>query len=149
MKIDYLYRGVSLEQHKLKTGLNPKNNTFSREVQLGQEYAQLGSGISLGKSRNNAIIGHQYNSSLYPTSGVSTSIDLEIAKKYATNRGSRSGFIYKIDFSLLKPCDIEAFVVSECIPFPKLPEDKEVILHHIHDQNIPLEIVIEQIKVEP
>jgi hypothetical protein len=43
--------------------------------------------------------------------------------------------------------DIEYYVVSEWIPFPNIPEDKEVIIRNKFDKDLNLSIIEEIIKV--
>lgn len=47
----------------------------------------------------------------------------------------------------LQEYDIEAYIVKEWIPFPKIPEDQEVILRHKNDEEINIAIVIDIFEV--
>ena len=148
MKTNFLYRGVSLMSHLKGTGLKPKETSIKRQLQHGQKYANHGSGIVHGNSMTNAVIAHQYDSSKYPTSAVSTSLDIEIAEKYAKGKNTTEGKIYKIDCNKLELYDIEMIKVSELMERPRFPEDKEVLLRKKDNGVIPMEIVIEIIEVK-
>jgi hypothetical protein len=143
----YLYRGVNKEMHDKAIGLNSKGTTLNRVVQLGEEFAQLGSGMQLGHSNTNGILAHQTDSSRYPTSGISTTTEFEIAKKYATY-SNKVGYVYKFDVDDLIKLGIEMFKVSDYIPYPKKPCDNEVILKHKLNKSLPSSIIKEVILVE-
>lgn len=147
MKIDFLYRGVSLKTHSEGTGLKPKETSIKRELEHGQKYATHGNGIVHGTSKTNGVIGHQFDSSLFPTSGISTSLDLDIAKKYATRNKTTKGKVYKIDCSRLDNNNIEMIIVSELMKKPRFPEDKEIILRERNDKILPMDIVVEILDV--
>lgn len=137
----FLYRGVSIEMHEANKGLSPKGTSFSSEVECGSSIAECGNGITLGNSLENALIGHQFDSSEYLTSGISTTTELDIAKKYATYNGKYNGVVYVIDTFKLDEFRVNSYKVDEYIDFPKIKEDKEVILIHYNQSALPEDII--------
>lgn len=127
----YLFRGVSELLHKKNKGrLVPKRcgQDFKHVFNLS-EGLTLGKGAILGRSEVNAVIRHQLKQESFPTSGVSTTPFIERAKFYATTGGKyESGFIYKIDRSLLADNGVIEFNVLDYTDAPCIPEDKEIIL---------------------
>lgn len=145
----YLYRGVNSEMHERTEGqLIPKalGHPFKRAGKYGQfKYGE----ITYGKSTKNAVVGHQKDSSSFPSSGVSTTPIFENAKEYATHKGKySSGYVYKIDTHQLSHAGVEAHIVSEHAPMPSIPEDEEVILVASDYGALPSDIVVEIIKVK-
>ncbi len=144
----YLYRGVNAKMHKETGGkLEPKaiGKPFKRFVKYGQfKYGQ----VTYGKSVKNAVVSQQENSNKYPTSGVSTTPNLENAKAYATHLGKYpSGVVYKIDSKLLMKAQVTAYKVIDFITRPAIPDDKEVILVANEYGVLPDEIIVDIIKV--
>ena len=143
--MSFLYRGASELHYKKTNGkLIPKlSESFSSFVQTGQEYAQAGSGIVAGLSASNEVVKREYKQKGFSTSGISTTPHLHRARFYATHGGKfSSGYIYKIDRSLLHKYKVLEYVVSDIIPFPSVPEDEEVILVADDYSAIPDEIII-------
>ncbi len=144
----YLYRGVNSKMHKDTGGkLVPKaiDKPFKRFKKYGQ--SKFGEG-TYGESITNEVISHQENSNKYPTSGVSTTPNLENAKAYATHLGRYpSGVVYKIDSKLLVKAQVTAYKVIDFITSPAIPGDKEVILVANDLGALPDQIVVEVIKV--
>ncbi len=143
--MSFLYRGVSESHYKKTNGkLTPKTSgIFSSYAQAGQQYAQAGSGIVAGLSAANEVVKHEYNQEGLPTSGISTTPYKDRAMFYATHEGKfSSGYIFKINRSLLNKHKIIEYIVSDIVPFPSVPEDDEVILVAQDSVAIPDEIII-------
>ncbi|MFT4681443.1 MAG: hypothetical protein ACI9YU_001291 [Flavobacteriales bacterium] len=146
--METLYRGVSEKMHNERIGLTPKGTSLLRMATYDGKYATYDGSLTYGQSHQNSILAHQIHSGKYPSSGVSSSTELKIARKYATHNNS-IGFVYEIDFNLLKDFGVEAFVVAEIVASPKFPFDNEVILRHEEDGPIPYGIVLRATKVLP
>ncbi len=114
----------------------------------GEPGLKYGSGVTYGSSENNAVIRHQLNQEGFPTSGVSTTPLFDRAKHYALGKSSSTGYIYKIDRSILHRFGINEFIVANFAHFPSIPEDQEVILVSSDHGEMPPEIVIEIIEVD-
>ena len=152
----YLYRGVNSEIHKASNGmLIPKTfgKEFKQPIYYGgtgdpEKASYYGDGSTYGASDTNAVIKHQRNSSKNPTSGISTTPVLENAKKYATHNGKySSGFVYKIDTTLLSKHGVTAHEVAAHATQPAIPEDMEIILVAQDYCELPTEIIVEVIDV--
>ena len=122
----FLYRGVSSDIHNKKTALQPKGINFEQGVKYGERpYGTF----TYGESEKNAVVRHQDDSAIFPTSGVSTTLHLERAKYYALGNGKhQKGYVYKIERSKLKDNSVKEFVVKDYVLTPKIPEDDEIIL---------------------
>lgn len=146
--MSYLYRGVSNSIYRKNNGqLVPKRIESFRYAFHCGEGLTCGSGVKCGSSETNAVIRHQLNQEGFPTSGVSTTPHFERAKFYATHNGKRTGYVYKIDRSLLAGHNVREFVVSEFAKRPSIPEDEEVILGASDFGPLPEEIVVQVIPV--
>lgn len=145
MKNKYLYRGVNIDFHNNKIGLNVKADKLTRVAQFGD---QMGKHLKMGESLENGILAHQTDSSFFKTSGLSTSPKIEIAKKYATYQ-NKKGVVYKFDIEKLKENNIDIYTVSEFIENPKVPEDCEVIIKTKSNSNLPFHLIEEIIFVNP
>lgn len=146
--MNFLYRGVSLEIHlKYKGKLVPKGLTFKHPVKYGSRIAKYGSGITYGYSEINAVIGHQTNSTEFPTSGVSTTPHFERARLYATKGTNDKGIVYKINREDLAEYEVREYIVNKYAVQPTVPEDDEVILVHKDYGPLPKEIIIDIIEV--
>lgn len=146
-KYKYLYRGISEEMHQNKTGLLPKGTSFHRTIKVGDGFV-VGSGIVVGDSSANTIIGHQRDSETFPSSGISTTPFFERAKLYATHKGrKKKGIVYKIDAVLLSEKSVKQYRVKDYTEFPEIPEDDEIILVKNDNGVLPQEIVSEVITV--
>jgi hypothetical protein len=142
--IKYLFRGVNAELHVRNSGrLLPKalGQIFKRSVYYNED-VYYGDGSVYGDSETNALMMHQRNSSKYITSGVSTTPHIEIARGYATYEGA-SGFIYKIDVSLLSGKGVTTYIVCDHVAQPTKPQDEEVILVAKDYGPLPAEIVVD------
>ncbi len=146
----YLYRGANLDLHRRTGGkLKPKaeGEAFKRPVYYGEE-AYYGDGSVYGESERNAVIMHQRNSSKYRTAGVSTTPSYENAVRYATHDGKHeSGYVYKIDSTLLEAHGVTAYFVDQHAVKPQIPGDQEVILVARDFGELPDEIIVEVIEV--
>lgn len=146
----YLYRGANPDLHRRTGGkLKPKaeGEVFRRPVYYGEE-AYYGDGIVYGKSERNAVIMHQRDSSKNPTAGISTTPIYKNAVRYATHDGKHeSGYVYKIDTTLLEAHGVTAYPVVEHAEKPLIPGDQEVILVAHDSGELPDEIIIEVTKV--
>ena len=145
----YLYRGANLDLHRRTGGkLKPKaeGEAFKRPVYYRE--AHYGDGSVYGESERNAVIMHQRNSSKYRTAGVSTTPIYENAVRYATHDGKHeSGYVYKIDATLLEAHGVTAYPVDQNAVKPQIPEDQEVILVARDFGELPDEIIVEVIEV--
>ncbi len=146
----YLYRGANLDLHRRTGGkLKPKaeGEAFKRPVYYGEE-AYYGDGSVYGESERNAVIMHQRNSSKHPTSGISTTPIYENAVRYATHDGKHeSGYVYKIDSTLLEAHGVTAYFVDQHAVKPQIPGDQEVILVAGDLGELPVESIIKVIEV--
>jgi len=146
----YLYRGVNQNLHQETRGkLIPRESgkPFKQFAYYGED-VYYGGGNTYGESEANAVIMHQIDSSRYPSSGISTTPIFENAKLYATHKGKHaSGYVYKIDTSLLKAANVKAYSVDDHAVKPALPGDKEVILVAEDFRDLPDEVIVEIIEV--
>ncbi len=141
----YFYRGVNRDLHRRTGGkLKPKaeGKAFKRPVHYGETY--YNDGTVFGESDRNAVIMHQRNSSKHPTSGISTTPIYENAVRYATHDGKHeSGYVYKIDSTLLEAHGVTAYFVDQHAVKPQIPEDQEVILVARDFGELPDEIIVD------
>lgn len=146
----YLYRGVNPDlYHSMGGKLTPKacGEAFKRHVYFGEK-VYFGGGATYGESEANAVIMHQTDSSEYPTSGVSTTPVYENAVRYATHDGKHtSGYVFKIDTTLLNDHGVTAHPVDQHARKPTIPEDEEVILVVSGFGTLPDGIIVEVIAV--
>ena len=138
-----LYRGISKEKFErdgrlLKPNIvGPFESTFSLD-----DGHCLDEGLTLDSSVNNSVVKHQKDSGKYPTSGISTTPLYERAKHYASHAGRKNGLIFVIDRNLFSEYNVDEFVVSDFVPIPNVPEDKEVILFTKDGRELLEEIII-------
>jgi hypothetical protein len=150
----YLYRGVNSDLYRAAEGkLRPKacGEEFMRAIYYG-EGVYYGDGTVYGRSERNAVIMHQRDSTRYPTSGVSTTPIYENAVRYATHDGRHpSGYVYKIDTTLLEAYGVRTYPVDLHAVRPAIPIDREVILVARDYGLLPDGIVVdaEEIRFEP
>jgi hypothetical protein len=105
-------------------------------------------GSTWDESSTNAVIQHERDSSMNPTSGVSTTPLMWVAKCYATARGKfQSGYVYKIDTELLEKYGVSKYTVADHATWPKIPSTQEVILVARNFGVLPSEIIVEVIEV--
>lgn len=144
----YLYRGVNSAMYESISGkLVPK--LMGEDFQLIEKYGRFKyPARTYGKSTKNAVVAHQEDSSINPSSGVSTTPFFENAKTYAIHDGNfESGYVFKIDTELLESFSVSAYVVLEYTQNPAIPEEKEIILVASDCGALPQNIVVEIIKV--
>lgn len=145
----YLYRGVNPEMYESTGGrLVPKaiGQPFKRAAKYGQGF-KYGE-VTYGESTKNAIVGHQKDSFAFPSSGVSTTPIFDNARAYATHKGKYpSGYVFKIDTKLFESSCVKAYEVSEYVPNPAIPGDREIILVAGDCGVLPDDIVVEIINV--
>jgi hypothetical protein len=129
-KARLLFRGVS-EEHNARTKgklLPWSTSPFTSFVCCGDPHAQCGYGVVCGSSEKNEVLKHQIAAGM-PTSGISTTPFFARAVYYATDGGKLDhGYVYVIDRAKLADAGVKEYVVSDFAPFPKAPEDEEVIL---------------------
>ena len=146
----YLYRGANPDLHRETGGkLKPKaeGEPFKRGTYFGED-SYFGDGSTCGESVTNAVIMQQRDSSKYRTAGVSTTPNYENAVRYATHNGKyESGYVYKIDTTLLEARGVTALDVDQHAVKPHIPEDQEVILVARDFGQLPDEIIVEVIEV--
>ncbi len=144
---EFLYRGVSEVFFKINNGkLTPKQpgKRFASHTECGDETAQCGSSMTCGFSAYNEAVRHQFMQKGLPTSGISTTPNIERAKFYATKGGKYlSGHIYIIDRTKLSKFGVSEYIVNEIIPNPSIPEDNEVIIVAQDFKQIPKSVIIE------
>ena len=141
--IKYLFRGVNAELYARNGGrLVPKalGQVFKRPIYYSED-VYYGDGSVYGDSETNALLMHQRDSSKNIGSGVSTTPHIEIARGYATYNAA-SGYIYKINVSLLSDMDVTMYIVRDHVAHPKKPQDEEVILVAKDYGPLPAEIVV-------
>jgi hypothetical protein len=145
----YLYRGVNPDIHARNGGdLVPKalGKPFQSHAYYGVTCWNDGS--VYGESERNAVIQHQTDSSKHATSGISTTPIYENAVRYATHDGKyASGYVYKIDATLLETYEVNSYVVEEHATQPAIPGDKEIILVAKDFGVIPNGVVVEVIEI--
>jgi NarE len=137
----YLYRGENPCVYRKNEGLlKPKSQESFKHMFQHNEIIKHDGRATHGNSTQNARIAHQKG---IPTSGVSTTPDIDRAKHYATNNGGyKEGYIYIINRRLVKQYNVHEHIVADYDPYPEIPEDKEVILVANDFGNLPKEIVV-------
>lgn len=147
-----LYRGVNSDLYeKLEGKLSPKNlnKKFSSFACAGDPHAVCGSGIEAGESGLNSVILHQWDQAGIPTSGISTSPDIERAKVYAFNDGKyNKGYIFKLSIEKLKDNGVKIYRVNDLIPYPAIPEDDEHVIVSEDFGSIPTSAILEVIEIK-
>ncbi|HNV23759.1 MAG TPA: hypothetical protein PLH56_05425 [Candidatus Omnitrophota bacterium] len=144
--MSYLYRGLRQEEVDNGQLIAKEQGVFAQHPKL-----PICLPFSLEKNIINAVINHQKNNGLneYNTSGVSTSTEIEIAKKYATEYYRRDGYVAYISRDKLRKYNIFEFDVKADCPEVANPEDHEVILYDNVGGAMPKEVIekIEKIQV--
>jgi len=138
-----LYRGVNIKLHNKNNGeLRPKESkSFSKSPEFG--CAEFGNSF-WGDNEENAVVEHQQHQAGYPTSGISTTPIIERAGIYAGHDGKYvERIIYVIDPKICVALGVSIYIVSDIVPMPCIPEDKEVILVAADCGVLPKEIVVE------
>lgn len=98
----FFYRGVS-KQQDLECGghLVPKGRS-SKFVARYDGNLRYDGTFTYSKTEDNAARAHQIQSGLYDGCFVSTTKDLEVATRFATNVYTQEGWIYVIDTTLFE-----------------------------------------------
>ena len=144
----FLYRGIDERSYELyEGGLQPKHSgpfeyIFKADGTMRADASAIG-----GPSEQNAILRHELRQEGFGSCGISTTPHFARARHYAT-KCNGSGRVLKIERMLLEAYRVREYIVSECIPYPSIPEDEEVILVADDYGVLPREIVVEQIRVE-
>jgi hypothetical protein len=144
----YLYRGINEKLYETSKGvLYPKLNCPFNYI-FKADYTIKGDGsATAGPSEKNAVLRHELRQEGFPTSGISTTPVFERAQYYATNGGKYSiGYVFKIDRNLFRKFGVKEYIVSEWIPHPSIPEDKEIILVAQDFGSLPIEVIVDTMK---
>jgi hypothetical protein len=135
--MNFLYRALNEKEIESGNILVPKSsNEFS-----GSLYPPFTPSADVGNSTRNAIKNHQTCSNTFPSKGISTTANYEIALGYAkTNK-----VIAIINRDLLKKYSIEQYVVKENIHSDDITkhQDDEVILVYKQTGALPKAIIHE------
>ena len=146
-----LYRGVNPDLYeKLKGKLLPKKvgEEFASFACAGDPHALCGAGIQAGKSDLNSVILHQWDQAGIPTSGISTSSDIDRAKVYALNKGEyNKGYIFKLSIEKLVSNGVKIYRVNDLVPDPAVPEDDEHVIVSDDFGSIPDCAILEVIEI--
>lgn len=122
----FLFRALNKDE------ISNQNIPLPRSQKPFKDYPRLGLGsailpFTLDETEEHAVIHHQTDSTKFPTKGISTTPNVEIAKKYA----SKNGVIIKINADKLEKFGVKAYVVNEWVKNKQViihPEDNEIIL---------------------
>ena len=79
--------------------------------------------------------------------GISTTPYYQHAVRYATHNG-KSGYVYKIDMTLLDAHGVKSFPIDNHAVQPAIPDDHEVILVARDFGPLPNQIVVETIPIQ-
>ena len=146
-----IYRGINNEMFSIISReklIHPKAHEFSIVFSHDGSIYYDGS-ATYGKSKRNAVLGHQIDSSKFRTSGISTTPHFKRAKYYALNNNKYSkGYILEFDTDKLDLNEYELIVVSEIVKSPKIPEDSEIILRRFDNNSIPYMLITNLIEID-
>jgi hypothetical protein len=118
----------------------PRSNSFSISFRHDGAIYYDGSATH-GKSFRNAILGHQKDSNIFQTSGISTTPNWCIALNYALhNKKHSSGVILELDLASLSEGEYEWFDINSIVLYPEKPEDNEILVKRKDNGNFPLEL---------
>lgn len=138
-----VYRGLSMQKWKEieeQGFIAPRSNSFSISFQHDGVIYYDGSATH-GESLRNAVLGHQIDSNIFQTSGISTTPIWDIAKKYALrNKKHSSGVILELDLATLSNAEYEWFDINSIVPHPENPEDNEILIKRNDNGNFPIEL---------
>lgn len=146
----FLYRGVNPSLFEENSGeLVPKSKGHPFEMGAFLDANSFfDTGLGYDMSSRNATILHEQDSSVYRTSGISTTPCIKIAKNYATNNGKYSyGYIYIIDRNLLEQHNVLHYTVANYATQPKIPINQEIILVDQSFGRLPSQIINKVIRV--
>ena len=132
-----MYRGLRKEEIDAGCILIPRNQkSFSSLVRFPVKFP-----VNFDPNHpGNAIRDHIDGNYL---SGVSTSMNFEVAKRYAKDK-----IVVKIFIERLDQCNIKAWVAADWCKYVNNPEDQEVILVNAELKHFPKEIIEEVLIIE-
>lgn len=138
-----LFRGVNIDMwDKIKNDgfILPRETSFEITFRLDGTIKHDGSATH-GPSWKNAVLGHQIDSNIFKTSGISTTPNYERAKFYALNNGRYSnGVIMELDLDTIDLDEYEIITVSDNVKEPTIVEDEEIIIRRFDNQPIALNL---------
>ena len=118
----FLYRGVNRDLYQSTGGLVPRGFGPFEYTFLADGTITADGSATAGPSEQNAVLRHELRQEGFPTAGISTTPSLERARIYATGDGRYvSGYVLKIDRTLLPKMGVKEYVVAEWIPYPSVP----------------------------
>ena len=142
------YRGINKFQYEAERGkLLPKGRHFVYYIKFGTfKFGETKFGKSDADSERKSLIGHQENSNVFKTSGVSFTPHYKRALYYAFhNNKFDEGYVIAVDRDRFIKYSITEFIVKEKATKyyfdVKFPEDDEVILVHKDDGELPKGII--------
>ncbi len=120
----YLYRGLREEEVDAGFKLIPRGIQTFEDLKLASATTITSLDTKLENLGPILTVSDHINE--YPTSGISTSTDIDVAKRYAY----KSKYIVKINREKAKSLGIKEIIVKKILPLGviKKPEDEEVIL---------------------
>lgn len=155
---NYLYRGISENLYQNTSGkLVPREHTFNLTFKAGGDYdaknqkyycIKADGSATAGDSEKNAILGHQMNSFVFKTSGISTTPIVKQAIIYAFYEMPPVGYIHIIDRRLLSKYNVIEYIVENEVEFPNKPEDNEIILRSKDNGILPSDIISATKRIE-
>ena len=142
----FLYRGVNPHLYHSTHGLVPRGFGPFEYTFLADGTIEADGSATAGPSEQNAVLRHELGQEGFPTAGISTTPRVERARIYATGGGRyASGYILRIDRTLLAKMGVKEYVVADWIPHPSVPEDAEVVLVANDCGALPPGVVVEVI----
>ncbi len=142
MRTGYLFRGINGAERQARALIPRTQGAFAQHPRLS-----LALPFTLGESASNAVRNHQKydpDDFPHPTSGISTTRSLRMARYYATHKGERDGIVVAIDIARLDAAGLKRYDVTECGEVMK-PEDEEVVLYDDLGEPIPWGAVVANI----
>jgi hypothetical protein len=134
----------SLDRSGRSVEIPTDTGTVARSIPWNRSGVGPGSGATRAPSITNTVLEHE--AFQRPTTGVSSTPSLDRARFYA-KRGGGPGRVFVIDRDRLKQYDVTEVIVASIVPFPRIPEDAEVLLVYEAGNVLPQEIVIEVLSV--
>lgn len=151
-----LYRGINEEMFvKSKGRLQAKGNEDKAELFPSEHLYPKETHIP-GKNMVNAINKHQdpnrFNEDGFKDKSayISTSRLYEIAVQYATYSGSKQGYVFFLDKSILESEGFIIVSINARIDSPTNPTDHEYVIRmRFSDDYIPQKAILKIVKVSP
>ncbi len=144
----YLYRGINLQKFTednrklIPHGKSPEDEYVLSQIKCLKDVQTLSS------SAENTVYGHQKDNSVFDSCYLSTSTDIEVAKKFATYDGYRyyalDGVVVVLDRSKFE----EYGVVEHPALYSGNSHEKEITIRAADSGVIPEEVIIEVIEVK-